>query len=312
MKTTNIYRGRFSWPFRSSDFTRSVARGVAVIMVGLAVGTVGRADDEPQPERRGGAGPDVRKRMLEEYDTDRNGRLDDAEREALRAAMAQRQRSAPGLDRRELAKRFDKDGDGRLNDEERQAAMQSGFGGAAGQARQGSAMLRPADRAEIMKRFDKDNDGQLSEAERSAARDAFTKRQRPGSLRPGSPRPSRPGGTPPSGARPTGARPQGAGPATADRRMEFLKRFDKDGDGQLDPTERAAARAAFEARTGNAGRPGGARATDATPAEKPDTGRVNKQAMLQEFDANGDGKLTGQERSAARKAFEERRKKAAE
>ena len=85
-------------------------------------------------------------------------------------------------------------------------------------------------------------------------------------------------------------------------REQFMKRFDKNGDGKLDEAERAAAKAAFGNRR---------RTTDAAPAKaKPDKGRVNKEELLKKFDADGDGKLTGDERAAARKSFEDRKPKA--
>ena len=83
-----------------------------------------------------------------------------------------------------------------------------------------------------------------------------------------------------------------------------MKRFDKNGDGKLDEAERQAARAAFAGRRDAA-------ADTAPSAAKPDTGRVSKKDLLKNFDTDGDGKLTGDERVAARKAFENRKPKAA-
>jgi len=109
------------------------------------------------------------------------------------------------------------------------AAKGPGKGG--GAARKG----RGADGAgfqELIKRFDKDGDGKLSDAEKAAAREGMGKGGRPGAA----------GGPP--GRKPGGA----GGPAAGGRGGELLKRFDKDGDGQLSEQEKAAAREAFQGR----------------------------------------------------------------
>ena len=69
---------------------------------------------------------------------------------------------------------------------------------------------------------------------------------------------------------------------------EVLKRFDKDGDGKLDATERAAAKAAFANRQGGDRRAPGAAAASA----KPDTGRVDKQELLKYLLGEGKKGLT--------------------
>lgn len=71
---------------------------------------------------------------------------------------------------------------------------------------------------------------------------------------------------------------------------EMLKQFDKNGDGQLDDSEREAMRAAMAARFGG---PGG---TNAGP-------RLGREEMLKRFDKNGDGQLDDDERAAMREAF---------
>lgn len=78
--------------------------------------------------------------------------------------------------RQRLIQRFDKDGDGKLNDEEK-AAMQSFIeerrknGGERGERRG----QRPG-RDELIKEFDKDEDGKLSDEERKAMREELAKR----------------------------------------------------------------------------------------------------------------------------------------
>ena len=88
-----------------------------------------------------------------------------------------------------------------------------------------------------------------------------------------------------------GARPQGKG--NGQMHAEILKRFDKDGDGKLNDTERAAAKKAHEERGGRPGQPGGG------------DGKMREE-ILKRFDKDGDGKLNEEERAAAKKAHEER------
>lgn len=75
--------------------------------------------------------------------------------------------------------------------------------------------------------------------------------------------------------------------------QEMLKQFDKDGDGKLDDTERAAMGAAMAARFG--GGPGGDR-TNSRP-------RLSQEELLQRFDKNSDGKLDEDEMAAMRESF---------
>jgi len=75
--------------------------------------------------------------------------------------------------------------------------------------------------------------------------------------------------------------------------QEMLKQLDKDGDGKLDDTERAAMGAAMAARFG--GGPGGDR-TNSRP-------RLSQEELLQRFDKNGDGKLDEDEMVAMRESF---------
>ena len=93
-----------------------------------------------------------------------------------------------------------------------------------------------------------------------------------------------------------GARPQEKGNGQ-NVPAEVLKRFDKDGDGKLNETERAAAKKAHDERGGRPGQPGG--------DGKPGDGKM-KEEILKRFDKDGDGKLNEAERAAAMKAREER------
>lgn len=67
---------------------------------------------------------------------------------------------------------------------------------------------------------------------------------------------------------------------------EMMKRFDKNGDGQLDEEERNAMRESFGGMRGQGG-PGG-------------PGGSNREEMMKRFDKNGDGQLDEEERNAMR------------
>lgn len=83
-------------------------------------------------------------------------------------------------------------------------------------------------------------------------------------------------------------------------RKEFVKRFDKDGDGRLDEAEQTAAREAVSRFRGQRGEAPG----NAEPREA----RVDKKELLEKFDADGDGKLNQDERAKAVEEFKNRKK----
>jgi len=141
----------------------------------------------------GGPGHDGWSRggVLEKYDANKNGQLDPDEKAAF-----ERDREAR---REEFVKRFDTDGDGKLSDAEKEAARDQmpGMGhGRHGREMHGRMLEkydtnkngqldpeekevarrdREARRAEMLKRFDADGDGKLSDSEREAMREEFRK-----------------------------------------------------------------------------------------------------------------------------------------
>ena len=77
-----------------------------------------------------------------------------------------------------------------------------------------------------------------------------------------------------------------------------MKKFDKDGNGELSDDEKAAARKHFESLRGGERRPQGDRPS-----------RPSKEELLKKFDKDGDGQLSDDEKAAARKAYQSQRSK---
>lgn len=189
----------------------------ALILLGLAGTTLG------QPGRPGGRGleagprhegrnppPEARERMIERFDADGDGELNEAERNAARETV-----KAEHAERREAAKakllaRFDDNGDGELDEAER-AEVRVAIGPMLRErmcalgGREGGRHMHLRELA--VKRFDTDGDGDLNEAELAAAK-AFAEQ----------------------------------------KKAEMIGRFDADGDGTLTGDERDAARESIRER----------------------------------------------------------------
>jgi Ca2+-binding EF-hand superfamily protein len=128
-------------------------------------------------------------------------------------------------------------------------------------------------RVELIRQFDKNGDGILDETERQAAREAALQ-----------------------------GRPQRPAAQNAERSaaaQEFFRRLDKNGDGKIDEAERAAARAELAKRTQLTTGSNLTAATAGRPA-------IDQQAVLKEFDKDGDGQLSDSEREAAMQAMRNR------
>jgi Ca2+-binding EF-hand superfamily protein len=143
----------------------SQAWKIAGLVLALS-GSVAMAQTESEtnaPPKRKGPKPDPemqgtrpgREEVLKRFDADGDGTLNEAERQAMDAAML-KHRGRPGgpqgnrPSREEIMKRFDTDGDGELSESEREAMRAE----------------RERIREENSKRFDADGDGQLSKEER--------------------------------------------------------------------------------------------------------------------------------------------------
>jgi Ca2+-binding EF-hand superfamily protein len=186
----------------TTGMTMGITRGLtaALVLFGMAGTTLaqpGAGGRRPLP-------PEARERVLEQFDADGDGQLNEAERQAARAGFEARRAEK----RAELLERFDADGDGELNETERAAAreeigpgLKERFGGRHGRHHGGRDGERhEAFRRHMLERFDTDGDGTLSEAERAEAR-AFAQQ----------------------------------------KKAELVEQFDADGDGRLTGEERRAA-----------------------------------------------------------------------
>jgi len=256
-----------------------------------------------------------RRQMVDQFDTDGDGKLSDAERLAAKDAHEQRRAEH----RQIMLDRFDADGDGQMSDAERQTARQS-FQGQRSQGQRPQGQRGPDERfdgrqnqdnrfqgrgqgdgfegrakrpsrEEALRLFDADGDGQLSDAERQAAHDQFARRRgdRPDRDFDGDRTQRRfdgdqnqrgtQGNRPPrefdSQSAQQGRRGDRRGPP-----QEVIDRFDADGDGRLNQAEGRAARAEFQSRRAKA---------------------------IERFDTNGDGRLNDAEGRAARDAFRQQR-----
>jgi len=183
------------------------------------------AQDRGDRDRgRWGRGPDLPRQTMDqlrdEADKNNDGELDRVERDALRDAiqMAAEKREI------EMIAKYDKDGDGQLSPEERLAARK---------AEAEIAAKKRADRwEELFGEIDTNDDGSVSKEEWLAARGTVTEE---------------------------GAEAEEAAEdaerdiRNEERRMEFMKQWDKDGDGELNEAERRAIRDAWRERMGDRG-----------------------------------------------------------
>ena len=100
-------------------FTVVIALAMAAIVTQRAAADV-KVGDRPN---RG----DQKKKILEKFDTDGDGKLNEEERAKAKAAIAKHRavgvvKAKPRPNREAIVKKFDKDGDGKLNAEEGAAA----------------------------------------------------------------------------------------------------------------------------------------------------------------------------------------------
>lgn len=213
-------RGRIRELENSKGVHMSVRNAILTLaVVGLVAGSSVADDSKKKDGERGKSrGAEMRKKLLEKFDADGDGKLNEKERAKAHAAMKKhRGERKPGEGRtggrdgdfrKKMIAKFDADGDGKLNEDERAKAKDE------------IKKHMEATRAERMKRFDTDGDGKLSDEEKTKARAEFQKRR--GDRKPGDSR--KPG-------------------RSQDFRKKLLEKFDADGDGKLSDDEKAKARA---------------------------------------------------------------------
>ena len=88
-----------------------------------------KADGKARPGGKGRPelSPEAKAKILERFDTDKDGKLDDTERAEARKSMGDRGgKGEPSPEMRaKMLERFDKDGDGELNEAERAEARKA-------------------------------------------------------------------------------------------------------------------------------------------------------------------------------------------
>lgn len=124
-----------------------------LIIIAAAIGLSGAA--HAQKGKGAGGERKLPPEILEKFDKDGDGKLNEEERKAARAARGE----MDGARKKEMLKKFDTDGDGKLSDEEKTA-------------------MREEMKKKMLERFDKDGDGELNEEERAEMRKSMP--QRPG------------------------------------------------------------------------------------------------------------------------------------
>ena len=151
----------------------------------------GRHMQDPRGQRHGMMNPEQQKQMLEKFDTDKDGKLSDEERKAMREEFMKNRLQRP------------------------QVPGQPGAQGPQDPRGQHRGMMDPERQKQMLEKFDTDKDGKLSDEERKAMREEFMKN------RPQRPQmPGRRGGwhhgqNGPQGAPQAPAAPQGEQPAPA-------------------------------------------------------------------------------------------------
>ena len=174
----------------------------------------------------GGPNPEeMKKRMMQMFDTNGDGQIDENEKKVAAEAMQQRMLQAiqSGNLPDEMKARLDRNGDGTVDAQELAMAkemmgrMQQGGGGGLGKGGPGAGGFGGAGGtgdqipADVLKKFDKNKDGQLDETEKKAALEAMNGK-------------------------------------TKSRAQQLKDKLDTNNDGKIDDAERAAAKEAFKAK----------------------------------------------------------------
>jgi len=181
----------------------------------IAIAAQAQDGKEKFPERAKRQPPLRQRMMMNRFDKNRDGKLDEAEKAAMEK------------NKKEFMEKFDKDGDGKLNEVERKAFMEQRRKDMAPDADGLPGNMAPDERKKVLAEFDKDGDGKLDLEERKAAFKA--RRERMEQMRAeDDPRVQR---RPPR-----------------EKREMMIEKFDADRDGKLNEAERAKMREEIQKR----------------------------------------------------------------
>lgn len=154
---------------------RVVISALALSLSLVAASTQAADEQRPKGDREG--------RLLERFDTNKDGKLDDAERAKAKEAMAERRKDGGGGPRGEefrakMLEKYDANKDGKLDDAEKAKAREEFAKN--GPRREPS----PEMKARMLEKYDANKDGKLDDAEKAKAHEEFRK-DHPGGRRPG-------------------------------------------------------------------------------------------------------------------------------
>lgn len=158
-------------------------------------------------------------------------------------------------------------------------------------------------REEMTKKYDKDGDGKLSEIERATMREDMQAQRSAKEKSEGSEKKGAKGKSDGEGrSGPGGERPSAE---------ETVKKYDKDGSGELSASELELLfkeqRERMQQRGGQSG-PGdkNVQGRDKRGGQSGQGGRMNRDEIMKKYDADGDGQLSDEERDALRKDMQNR------
>lgn len=135
------------------------------VAVALSLGSVAQADppkDSERPSRE-----EMKKRFMEKFDKNKDGKIDDKEKAAIRAEFAKRRGHAG-----------DREGHGhhKGHEHKKPEAKKSEAKKKGGDAKSDWGKRREEMKKKFMEKYDKNEDGEIDDKEKEAAREAFRQR----------------------------------------------------------------------------------------------------------------------------------------
>jgi Ca2+-binding EF-hand superfamily protein len=210
--------------------------------------------------------------LLERFDRDGDGRLNDQERQEARSAMEQR-RQRDGGQNRTGQNRTGQNRTGQNRTGQNRTGRDSGNRSNRGASSR--SRLSSQQRSELLKRFDVNKNGKLDPPELTRAKQAMSR-----------------------GANGSNSRSRGSSGNSRMSREELLKRFDANRNGRIDGEELQKARSSF-------GRSD--RGSDQPAASS--RGRLDREELMKRFDLDGNGRLDAEEREQAFAAMRKKKEK---